>query len=251
MVVERIRGNQQGFGNKHFKKEQFVEALLDYRTWILFAMGVLFCIPNGGLTNFGSILLKEKLGYSTSKSLLMGMTPGAVQIVGLVSICYCYRFFPYRFFWSIFAFCLTLMATCFLAFGKNHKLQYAGYSMESLLGILPIFILSLIASNCPGHTKKVTTNAIYLIGFCVGNLIGPQIFIAKQAPQYTSAVVGMVACFSIVLVLMAFLWVDYYLDNKRRDANMNTDLVREFERLDNHEFADLTDKQNPLFRYTI
>ncbi|KAM9936127.1 hypothetical protein OXX80_004327 [Metschnikowia pulcherrima] len=251
MVVERIRGNQQGFGNKHFKKEQLVETLLDYRTWILFIMGVLCNIPNGGLTNFGSILLKEKLGYSTGKTLLMNMPTGAVEIGGLVAICYCYRFIQLRLFWSIFTFCIVLMATCFLAFADNQKLQFAGYTMTSLLAISSIFILSLIASNCAGHTKKVTTNAIYLIGYCVGNLIGPQTFIPSQAPSYTSAVVAMVACFSIVIVLMIILWVDYYLDNKRRDANMDSDLVREFQMLENHEFADLTDKQNPLFRYTI
>ncbi|OBA19943.1 MFS general substrate transporter [Metschnikowia bicuspidata var. bicuspidata NRRL YB-4993] len=251
MVVERIRNNQQGFGNKHFKKEQLIETLLDRRTWILFAMGVLGNIPNGGLTNFGSILLNEKLGYSTGESLLMGMPFGAVEIGGLVLICYCYRFYPYRLFWSVLTFCIVLMATCFLAFSDNQTLQFAGYSMTSLLAISSIFILSLIASNCAGHTKKVTTSAIYLIGYCVGNLIGPQTFVSNQAPSYTSAVVAMVACFSIVIVLMLILWVDYYLDNKRRDANMDSDLVREFQQLENHEFADLTDKQNPLFRYTI
>ncbi|KAJ8139420.1 hypothetical protein OY671_007369, partial [Metschnikowia pulcherrima] len=212
---------------------------------------VLCNIPNGGLTNFGSILLKEKLGYSTGKTLLMNMPTGAVEIGGLVAICYCYRFIQLRLFWSIFTFCIVLMATCFLAFADNQKLQFAGYTMTSLLAISSIFILSLIASNCAGHTKKVTTNAIYLIGYCVGNLIGPQTFIPSQAPSYTSAVVAMVACFSIVIVLMIILWVDYYLDNKRRDANMDSDLVREFQMLENHEFADLTDKQNPLFRYTI
>ena len=251
MVVERIRGNQQGFGNKHFKKEQLIETLLDYRTWILFIMGVLCNIPNGGLTNFGSILLNEKLGYSTGKTLLMNMPTGAVEIGGLVAICYCYRFIQLRLFWSIFTFCIVLMATCFLAFADNHNLQFAGYTMVSLLAISYIFILSLIASNSAGHTKKVTTNAIYLIGYCVGNLIGPQTFVPSQAPSYTSAVVAMVACFSIVIVLMIILWVDYYLDNKRRDANMDSEFVKEFQMLENHEFADLTDKQNPLFRYTL
>lgn len=36
LVVERIRSNQQGFGNPRFKKEQFVEALTDHRTWLFF-----------------------------------------------------------------------------------------------------------------------------------------------------------------------------------------------------------------------
>ncbi|KAJ8140484.1 hypothetical protein OY671_006329 [Metschnikowia pulcherrima] len=251
MVVERVRANQQGFGNKHFKKEQFVETLLDRRTWLLFSMGIACNIPNGGLTNFSAILFTEKLGFSVGKTLLMGMPAGAVEIGGLALICYCYKFVPYRLFWAISTFSIVVVATCFLAFAKSTSLQYAGYTMTSLSAIGTIFILALVASNCAGHTKKITTNAIFLIGYCVGNLIGPQTFIPNQAPTYTGAVTAMVVCHCLVIVLMALLWIDYHFDNKRRDANMNSELVREFEMLENHEFADLTDKQNPLFRYTI
>ena len=91
MVVERVCSNQQGFGNKHFKKEQFVETLLDRRTWLLFSMGIACNIPNGGLTNFSAILFTEKLGFSVGKTLLMGMPAGAVEIGGLALICYCYK----------------------------------------------------------------------------------------------------------------------------------------------------------------
>ncbi|KAH3666364.1 hypothetical protein WICMUC_005711, partial [Wickerhamomyces mucosus] len=45
-VVERIRGNNQGFGNKHFKKYQLIECVTDVRTWIYFAIGILVAIPN-------------------------------------------------------------------------------------------------------------------------------------------------------------------------------------------------------------
>lgn len=58
-VVRRIRENQKGFGNKHFKKEQFFEALLDYRCWLLAAYSLIGNIPNGALTNFGSIVLTD------------------------------------------------------------------------------------------------------------------------------------------------------------------------------------------------
>ncbi|CUM57896.1 unnamed protein product [Debaryomyces tyrocola] len=51
LVVERIRSNQQGFGNKHFKKEQFIEAICDAQTWLIFAYSIVNTIPNGGITN--------------------------------------------------------------------------------------------------------------------------------------------------------------------------------------------------------
>lgn len=47
MAIERIRKNQQGVGNKHFKMYQFKEALLDPMTWAFFAFALIADIPNG------------------------------------------------------------------------------------------------------------------------------------------------------------------------------------------------------------
>jgi ACS family allantoate permease-like MFS transporter len=35
MAIERLRGNNQGVGNKKFKKHQFIEAFTDPQTWFI------------------------------------------------------------------------------------------------------------------------------------------------------------------------------------------------------------------------
>ncbi|QEL59910.1 hypothetical protein CJJ09_001997 [Candidozyma auris] len=109
--------------------------------------------------------------------------------------------------------------------------------------------LSSCASNVAGHTKKVTVNAIFLIGYCVGNLIGPQTFMDKQAPEYNGAKIAMVVSGCAATVIMIVIWIIMAAENKRRDARAAD--YSEFEHIENHEFADLTDMENPLFRYTI
>ena len=52
-------------------------------------------------------------------------------------------------------------------------------------------------STDAGHTKKLTMNAIVLMSFCVGNIIGPETFQAKDAPQYIPAKVTIVAVLSV------------------------------------------------------
>jgi ACS family allantoate permease-like MFS transporter len=47
MAVERIRKNQQGVGNKHFKMYQLKEALLDPMTWAFTFFALVADIPNG------------------------------------------------------------------------------------------------------------------------------------------------------------------------------------------------------------
>lgn len=249
MVVERIRGNQQGFGNRTFKKHQFIEALTDTKTWLFFVLSIATNIPNGGLTNFGTILLNGSLKYTVLKTLLVQMISGAVEVVGCTGFAYCYRFVPIRMFWATGAAALTVAFLCMLAFASNTKVQMAGYCLYSLAPLIFICILSSIASNVAGHTKKVTVNAIFLIGYCVGNLIGPQTFQDNQAPNYNGAKAAMAGCGGLSFIIMCIIWLYYIRENKKRDANSSA--AHEFEMIENHEFADLTDKENPLFRYII
>jgi len=47
LAVERVRVNQQGIGNKHWKYYQLKEALLDPITWAFVAYALIADIPNG------------------------------------------------------------------------------------------------------------------------------------------------------------------------------------------------------------
>jgi MFS transporter, ACS family, allantoate permease len=57
LAVERVRINQQGIGNKHFKMYQFKEALADPMTWAFCLYALIADIPNGGFTTFFSQLV--------------------------------------------------------------------------------------------------------------------------------------------------------------------------------------------------
>lgn len=52
LAIERIRQNQQGVGNKHFKMYQLKEALLDPLSWMFVFYALVADIPNG--TKFDS-----------------------------------------------------------------------------------------------------------------------------------------------------------------------------------------------------
>jgi MFS transporter, ACS family, allantoate permease len=59
LAVERVRINQQGIGNKHFKIYQLKEALTDPMTWAFCLYAVVTNIPNGGVTNFFSQMVAD------------------------------------------------------------------------------------------------------------------------------------------------------------------------------------------------
>jgi ACS family allantoate permease-like MFS transporter len=83
LAIERIRINQQGVGNKHFKAYQLREALVDPLTWAFVFYALVADIPNGGITNFFSQLIVG-FGFTPEQSLLYGTPGGAVEVVALL-----------------------------------------------------------------------------------------------------------------------------------------------------------------------
>ena len=83
LAVERVRVNSQGIGNKHFKLYQLKEALLDPVIWAFAFYALIGNIPNGGISNFFSMLVKS-FGYTVEESLLYGTPAGAMEVVSLI-----------------------------------------------------------------------------------------------------------------------------------------------------------------------
>jgi hypothetical protein len=85
-------------------------------------------------------------------------------------------------------------------------------------------------------------NAILLMSFCLGNILGPLTFRDEDAPEFIPAKITIVAVDSTVLVAIAILLSYYRWENKRRDKVV-------VEHRPDVEFSDLTDKENLELRY--
>ena len=85
MAVERLRRNQTGVENKHFKMYQLREAFLDYKLYLFFILGVVANVPNGGISNFGTIII-QGFGFSTLVTTLMQVPYGAIICLSILAI---------------------------------------------------------------------------------------------------------------------------------------------------------------------
>lgn len=88
-------------------------------------------------------------------------------------------------------------------------------------------------------------NAIVLMSFCVGNIIGPETFQARDAPQYIPAKLTIVVVLAVGIGLTVALDLLYALENRKRDRQEPQQLPQDF------EFLDLTDRENRNFRYLL
>ena len=173
LAIERVRVNQQGIGNKHFKMYQFKEALLDPLTWAFAFYACAADIPNGGISNFFSQLIVS-FGYTPEESLLYGTPAGAVEIVTLLVSGWLGDHYGHRILISCWGLVVAIMGVLLIIALplSSNKGRLAGYYLTQAAPAPFVALLSLIATNVAGYTKKTTVAALFLIAYCTGNIIG-------------------------------------------------------------------------------
>lgn len=130
------------------------------------------------------------------------------------------------------------------------KLHYSGIYIATCFGSALSTIYAYNASNTSGHTKKSTINALTMVTFALGNIIGTEIFPPKDAPDYIPGKIAVMTLIVIQLGLSFIIrWINLRL-NKQKRAKIaelkerygwtEADVEKERER---HAFLDLTDKQ--------
>ncbi|KAI0148352.1 MFS general substrate transporter [Xylariaceae sp. FL1272] len=262
LAVERVAQNRQGVKNHHFKKYQVWQCLRDPKTWILFVMAIAAQIPNAAQSSFTSIILKT-FGFSTLQTQYMQIPGNAVQILSLLASGFISSRYPNMR-------CIVMLIGNLICVGAGAALvglpsgpdgtenkwgrlvalwlcsfQSVGFSMS----------LTMVSSNVAGYTKKQLTGAILFVGYCVGNVIGPQTFIDSEAPLYTSAYIAILVGYSVKTLMVILLYLYMWGVNKKRDREMassdstlNEEQVKEaIER----GMQDVTEIDNKGFRYVL
>lgn len=253
IIIDRVRKNQTGVKNTKFKKEQFIQTLCDLKTWVMFGIQLCISIPNGGLTNFSTLIVKG-LGWSTRQTTLLNMPSGLMQTASVYlasgSLILLEKFFPKKHFRGL-VLCFYLIPA-FVGTGCLYKLpldMYVSRLISMYFGFFYlgsyIMTLNLIAVNHAGFTRKITANALYFLGYAVSNIIAPNFFKGDQAPFYPLGVGAIFVAYALTIVAVCIYMFLCWRENKTRDKlygpavheNRDTDLL------------DLTDIDNKNFRY--
>ena len=130
----------------------------------------------------------------------------------------------------------------------NKHGRLAGYYLTQTGSTGFMTILSLISSNTAGYTKKTTVAALYLIFYCAGNIIGPQVYLAKDAPQYLPALEAGVVLWVFCAADLVFIFWWFRRQNRRKAAIR---AMPGYTTVKDQEFLDLTDRENPEFVYRL
>lgn len=247
LAIERLRENKTGIENKHFKFKQFAEAFRDPQTYLIIVIVIAMDIPNAAVSSFTSLII-ENIGFTKKETELLNIPNGAVSIVSILAASYFAGRYNQRCVCVMASLSGGLLGGCLLAFApKDLKAaQLAGNYLTQITGSALPIMYSIAGANTAGHTKKVTMNAILLMSFCLGNILGPLTFRTQDEPDYIPAKITLVATISVAIVFTLLLRFYYVWENRRRDRSAG-----ECEHHENSEFLDLTDGENREFRVCL
>lgn len=193
-----------------------IEALLDPKVWLFALFSALDNVPNS-LTNQRSLIVSS-FGFSNLHTTLLGCVDGLIEILTIYTgVKLCARIPNSRAWVGMIYFLPNVLGVFLINFLPwDNKVGLRKSSVLSTLvlhvahvakfltdaGLSPMtvfsqwltgigttgFVLALswVGATTSGHTKKITTNAIMLSAYCIGNAAAPFMWQAKYKPRYVA-----------------------------------------------------------------
>ena len=221
LLIGRGRLARTGVLNKTIKWYQIREAFIDPQVWLLVLFMLLNECMNGGVANFGKLIIKGVV-KDPLQTVALGIPMGAFQVVWILSG---------TFLASKIKNIRTIIMAVYLiptiiGISLLWKMDREHHKIGVLFGyyIVGAFVCSLVlamqmpASNLGGYTKRMTASAMVFIAYCVGNVIGPHAFLGEEAPLYQTGCIFILGCSVAQMMVAIMLRVLLVRRNARRDA---------------------------------
>jgi MFS family permease len=250
VAVERLRKSATGVRCQAIKAYQLREAFLDIKIYLVFVLMASAYTVNGAVSGFGPLIVST-FGWSTLGSILWQFPLGGICFFAILLSGYASSKIPNIRLILLVLNCLPVIAGCAMIWKSkwthHAALPVAGYSIIGTFGAVVSQTISIGMSNVAGATKKSAMAAAIFAAYCVGNIVGPQLIKSQtKSKHYPELWTGLIICYCITIVAAGALYVVLWRENKKRDARQ----VDEAER-DRLAFMDLTDGENPYFKYVL
>ncbi|RSH87586.1 uncharacterized protein EHS24_000097 [Apiotrichum porosum] len=281
IALDRIRENNTGTKSNVWKWHQVREVLKDPKTYIWALIYLTSTLAASGFGKFGGLIIKG-LGFTSFSATLMGMPTGAEAMVTLAIAIWVTNRIKMR--WPVIAF------ICFFPIAgavgirvldrSNLPGMVASYYVTFVYAAIQPLFYAWANLNQAGSTKRVVMFAIMFGAQCLGNIIGPLVWLDKEAPKYYTGLAFAIAmyCALFCLVVGQGFYLKY-LNKKQRERRIAMGLPAELQDISimtlneataykaelmealrasggnmdifSESFDDLTDWENPMFMYVV
>ena len=178
VAVERLRKSATGVRCQKIKTEQLREAFLDVKVWLVFIMMASAYTVNGAVSGFGPLIVST-FGWSTLESILWQFPLGGICLITILLTGYLSSKIANIRIILLVLNCLPVIAGCAMIWKSDWTYHaatpVAGYSIIGTFGAVVSLTIVIGMSNVAGATKKSAMAAAIFVGYCVGNIVGPQL----------------------------------------------------------------------------
>lgn len=209
-------------------------------------------MSSGVITTYSSTLIRN-FGFTPPIAALLSTPSGLLSIASSLIVGYGIRHNSNRWAWIAVACIPGIIGSSLMSFlpSRNRAGLLAGIYMVNAITSTLMVIYQWTASNVAGHTKQSASVTLIAGSFSVGNIIGPQTFQAKDAPQYIPVKIIVLATQAGGALFAVILFLYYLWANKRKEAGClgsgeGAVIAKNDE---DGKWENLTDRQNKLFRY--
>ncbi|KAH7074784.1 allantoate permease [Paraphoma chrysanthemicola] len=249
-LLKHVSVNMTGIENSKFRPRQILEALVDTQLYLMVLAVILLSVSSGVVTTYSATLIRN-LGYKPKQAALMNMPSGVVSIFFTLLVGFGIRRQAKRWFWIICCIVPAIIGGALMSFlpVANRSGCLAGiYLVNAVVAPLPV-LYGWTAANFSGATKRAFAAAMVSGSFSIGNIIGPQTFQARDAPDYRPAKLAVMGTQAGCAAVTIALYFYYRWQNRQRDASQGVVKEEEDAFMSAEVWAALTDRENVRFRY--
>ncbi|KAI8061073.1 major facilitator superfamily domain-containing protein [Gongronella butleri] len=241
IVEQRIQDNSV-VRNREVKVYQYWECLKEPRFYLIGLATFANHLSNGGLVVFSTPFVKT-LGFSSVDSILLQMPSAAVSVLFCFVGVFIHR--KTNSYVIAAAVCSGIaMIGCILLVCLPHStIKLLGYYPSWACSGSYVMLLTMVASNVSGYSKKLFYNAMVMIMYTLGNFAGPLIMLSYEAPVYRT---GMITFAAGNLTVFLCIATTSYLASRTNKERLRNGPVGE---TDAH--LNLTDREDPNFIYKL
>ncbi|KAK0386674.1 hypothetical protein NLU13_6509 [Sarocladium strictum] len=247
-LLKHVSVNQTGIQSHKFRPKEILDALTDPQLYLMVVSVVLLSVSSGVVTTYSATLIRN-LGYTPKKAALMNMPSGVVSIFFTLLVGYGIRKQSHRWAWIIACIVPAIIGGALMSFlpTSNRSGILAGiYLVNAVVAPLTVFY-GWTAANFGGATKRSFAFAIVAGSFSLGNIIGPQTFQARDAPEYRPAKLAVMGT-QAGCAATTFALFMYYLWNNKRRGGRSEQTEEAF--MSPESWTTMTDRENKNFRYS-
>ncbi|KAG0951023.1 hypothetical protein G6F57_001711 [Rhizopus arrhizus] len=237
-IVDKRTVDNAVIKTKEFKMSHVYESLKEGRYYAFNFISLLINLQNSALGTFNTTITAG-FGFSSLQAILLTIPCGVATCLFILIAVWINRRHGHTLILGCVFLAIAILGLILLLVIPVQRVKLVGLVLVWSYCASFVMLLTSIANNVTGYTKKIFYSSSLMVFYTLGNFIGPFMMVSNQAPLYIGGMIGYIVADAICIVL--FLYARWTMVKKNRERLMSSAKIQVVD--------DMTDVENTNFIY--